>query len=323
MQMIRRGAAREQPLDVAERARAGTDRRCASSRRAAPGGSRGDGAVDVGVDEMRVHDVGAEPPRQPRRAATSERGSRSRGAGSRVVRDAERVELRVERIRRRPSSRPTNAASMPRSRERRQQRQQVALGAADAAHPVDVQRPSRARRSAATAARPPRPAAPRGCGAGCRAGSPTARGSASCRRRPSPSASRRRAGAARAPRKRRGSRASPARASDVERDHEDRLERPCRAKPLERAVPGVSSLDRHDAGSRASRPPAAASFAFSPGWSRQKSPHLALVEAHLRALVDRRSACRSARQVRGELGPGRRAGQLGHLVDPVAVREDS
>ena len=141
------------------------------------------------------------------RCATSSSGIEVTRCPQPVVGHPERVELRVERIR--VAVVETEEARVDAARaERRQQCQQVALGAADAAHAGGRARPSRAPRSAVRrSAASPEVRHGRSL-RGCRGGSPTARGSGRCRRRPSPSACRSRAAAASA----RGSGGAAARA---------------------------------------------------------------------------------------------------------------
>ena len=126
----------ETSFDVPERAAA--ERVVVVLRRDEPRAAqlRRDTAVDVGVHEVRVHDVGPELARETReeqRVEVARRADAHRRHAQRAVEVGRApggiVETDEHRL---------DAAL----RERRQQRQQVALRAADAADAVDVQRPS-------------------------------------------------------------------------------------------------------------------------------------------------------------------------------------
>ena len=138
-------SAREGPVDVPERPEqvaivvvARRDERHAED-------ARRDRAVDVRVHEMGVqqirllrphgpHDVARHPRAEVRAAADVRRGH------------AELVEPRVE-LRRRPGHVEAEEARVDARRPQRgQQREEVVLGAADAAELVDVKNPQRARR---------------------------------------------------------------------------------------------------------------------------------------------------------------------------------
>ena len=101
------GAAREGAVDVTERARAGSGRRCAGSRRSGRASSLGgDRAVDVGVDEVRVEEVGPfgshspDRRRAPSAGSTSEPAADAAGKGRRARRGARRSAARRCRARR-------------------------------------------------------------------------------------------------------------------------------------------------------------------------------------------------------------------------------
>ena len=75
-------------------------------------------------------------------------------------------------------------------------------------------------------------------------------------------------------------------------------------------------------GCQSSFAPCAASFAFSPGWSRHEVERARAVEAHLRALVDADDAARLAVESRRVLRASAARRDVVDVVDPAAARED-
>ena len=148
-----RGAVRERALHEAKRARA--ERVVVVLRRHEPPGA--EGAVDVGVHEVRVHEVGPAG-RVPH--AHRQQWIEVARRGQPLERHAQR---RVERIGRAPRIVEAEEADLDAAlRERREQGQEMALRAADAADAVDVEdvhgtrrrRPStRSKTAAASSAR--------------------------------------------------------------------------------------------------------------------------------------------------------------------------
>ena len=98
-----------------------------------PAHARCEAAVEIGVHEMRVHDVGAQ---RAHETGEEQRIDIARRAQTRTAGTVERA-VEVGRIPRgivEPDEHGVDAAL----RERRQQREQMPLGAADPAHAVDV-----------------------------------------------------------------------------------------------------------------------------------------------------------------------------------------
>ena len=91
---------------------------------------------------------------------------------------------------------------------------------------------------------------------------------------------------------------------------------PARAEPTTHRVSAVAR-STVTTGLHSIRTACAASFAFSPGCSRQKSCTSSLVELHLRALVDGDDLAACCQDRPRSSGHGGAPGQLGHLVDPL------
>ena len=153
---------------------------------------------------------------------------------------------------------------------------------------------------------------------GARAGSPTARGSGSCPRRPSPRACCRRAAAARAPTKRARRDEDAGEREGVERDHVRGLDRSsarCRARRF-RARP---SRPRHRVPEHPRRLARAASPSRPDARARSRRPRARYrrIWAHSSTVVGLPASVRSA----ASSGQGGPPGSSGHVVDPAAAIE--